>query len=129
MWARGASVGLVAQSLPASSGEAFLAMSDRAGRQIAVAKDSGARRLVLRAPAAHEIDDEANQQHEAKAAATEGRAAEIKAAAAEQEDEHDDQYEWVHDKKISDLGDHSYGELPAQARAIEAAQSERKPNL
>ena len=46
---------------------------------------------VPRAKSAHQINDQADQQDETEAAAADGRAANIKAAAAKQEEEYNDQ--------------------------------------
>lgn len=48
-------------------------------------------RLVFRPPAAHEKNDEADQQNQANTAATDGGAADIKTAAAEQEEKNKDE--------------------------------------
>ena len=83
-------------------------------RRFAGAEPGRGCRLVPRAPAAHEKDDEADQQHEAEAAAAISRPTDIKAAAAEHEDENNDEQEWVHAEKLTGRGRRSYGALPAE---------------
>lgn len=51
----------------------------------------GAAASISRSKAAHQINNDANQQDQADAAATKSRAANIKAAAAKQEEQNDDQ--------------------------------------
>jgi hypothetical protein len=68
--------------------------------------------LGFRAESAHQKDNQADQQNQAKATATDGRPANIKTAAAEQEKKNNDKKEYIHDCKIALRGNGSYGALP-----------------
>ena len=57
---------------------------------------SHAAALISRAKSAYKIDDETDQQYQAKSSAAEGRPGEIKSTAAEQEEQNDNQYQKVH---------------------------------
>jgi len=69
-------------------------------------------RLVFCAQSAHQIHDEADQKDQPETAATDGRAAKIKAAATEQKNKKEDEKDWIHASKISSRGEYGYGALP-----------------
>ncbi|MFA6289042.1 MAG: hypothetical protein WC661_16795 [Opitutaceae bacterium] len=69
------------------------------------------RRLFL-SKSAHQIDDEHDQHNQAEAPATNGRAANIEAAATEEKQQHDDQQNNVHPDSLADLSEKEYGALP-----------------
>jgi hypothetical protein len=71
-----------------------------------------ARLSRFRAKSAHQKDNQADQQNQAKATAADGRPANIKAAAAEQEKKNNDKKEYIHDCKIALRGNGDYGALP-----------------
>ena len=62
--------------------------------------------------AAHYINNEANQQDQAKPAAADRRPANIKTAATEQEKKNNYEKEYIHDFKIARHGTGAYGALP-----------------
>src|SRR5687768_10353019 len=68
--------------------------------------------LISRAKSAHEIDDEADQQNEAKSSSTDGGTAEIKSAATEQEKTNDNYQDKVHDRRIVFRDGNGYTGLP-----------------
>ena len=49
--------------------------------------------LIFPAPSAHQIDHEADQENQAKPSATDGRAAKVKTAAAEQKQKNNNEEE------------------------------------
>jgi hypothetical protein len=68
-------------------------------------------RLGFRAESAHNKYNQADQQDQAKAAAADGRPANIKTAAAEQEKKNNDKKEYIHDWKIALRRHRGYGAL------------------
>ena len=72
------------------------------------------RASVFRAKSAHEKDHEADEEHEAEAAAADGGTANVKAAAAEQEEKNNDQKDKVHGCTVTGRGRRGYGALPAE---------------
>jgi hypothetical protein len=67
--------------------------------------------LGFRAESAHEKHNQADQQDQAKPATANGRPANIKTAAAEQEKKNNDKKEYIHDWKIAPRDNHDYGAL------------------
>jgi hypothetical protein len=70
-----------------------------------------AQRLGFRAKSAHQKDNQADQQNQAEPAAADGRSANIKTAAAEQEKKNNDKKEYIHDCKVSLRRGFHYGAL------------------
>jgi hypothetical protein len=64
------------------------------------------------AKSAHKIDDQAYQQNQAKPASTNGRPANVKSAAAEQEKKNKDEKDKIHGCKIALRGAPCYGAFP-----------------
>jgi len=84
----------------------------------------------FRAKTAHKIDDQADQQNQAKPSAADGGSAKVKAAAAEQEEKNNDEKEQVHGGKIACRGECRYGALPHWSPALSAIEtSPGNPNL
>jgi hypothetical protein len=77
----------------------------------------------FRAKSAHQKDNQADQQNQAKATAADGRPANIKTAAAEQEKKNNDKKEYIHDCKIALRGNGDYGALPYLFGEVGAKQA------
>jgi hypothetical protein len=74
----------------------------------------------FRVKPAHQKDNQADQQNQAEPAAADGRTANIKTAAAEQEKKNNDKKEYIHEYKVSfRLGFH-YGALTSLPCALRA---------
>jgi hypothetical protein len=75
---------------------------------------SASSRLGSRAESAHEKDDKADQQNQAKPSAPDGGPAKVKTAAAEQEKKNKDKQYKTHTRKIALYCDRVYGAFPYQ---------------
>ena len=75
---------------------------------------SASSRLGSRAESAHEKDDKADQQNQAKPSAPDGGPAKVKTAAAEQEKKNKDKQYKTHTRKIALYCDRVYGVFPHQ---------------
>jgi len=64
---------------------------------------------ILRAPATHQIDDRTDQKDQAKATSAITWTSEVKAAAAEQKNENQDQKKWAHRFTLSADRHRAYG--------------------
>jgi hypothetical protein len=72
---------------------------------VVLAKDIS---LSLRAESAHEKDDETDQQNQAYAATADGGPSQVKATTSEQEQQHNNQEQHIHARKIIPSGPGSY---------------------
>jgi hypothetical protein len=76
----------------------------------------------FRAKAAQQINHQADQQNQAKAAAANGWTTNIKAAAAKQEKKDNNQKECIHACKVALRCNHNYGAFPYPNRLAEESE-------